>query len=125
MATQRVAGLFELSVPLLIRILSEVEFEDGRKGVAVCRLVCKAWLAAVQLYPGTAHSSSETSDLETLLQIMPSLCKLCISHRHHGDLDYSLVRQFSQLTSIELSASSVTHQMNESEGSLWTIFRLP
>lgn len=108
------AGLTELTQPLFDKIFKAVEAKCGMKGVVNCRLVSKAWLAALQQYPGTANSSSEADSLRRLRAIMPSVSKLCVSHRHNAHLSSNLVDQFKQLTNIELSASS-EYQQAESE----------
>ena len=109
------AGLGELTQPLFDRILKNFEAEDGMKGVAICRLVSKAWLAAVRQYPGTARSCSEANSLRRLSSIMPGMSRLCISFGNTAHLDSSLVEQLKQLTSLKLSASSPAHLMASSE----------
>ena len=115
MAMQGQAALTELTQPLIDKIFKEVEAEYGMKGIANCRLVSTAWLAALQQYPGTANCSSEADSLRRLRAFMPNMGKLCVSHRHNAHLSSNLVDQFKQLTSIELSASS-EYQQAESEG---------
>ena len=113
---QKLAGLGELPEPLLSRIVGEIEPEYGMRGLAVLRLVSKAWRAAVQQYAGAAKSSSEADSLEALFQMMPNLRKLHISHTHTVQLNCSLWEKFKQLTSIQLSASLAYQQAPTSEG---------
>ena len=92
---QKLAGLGELPEPLLSRIVGEIEAEYGMRGLAILRLVSKAWRAAVQQYAGAAKSSSEADSLEALFQMMPNLRKLHISHNHTVQLNCSLWRNSS------------------------------
>ena len=61
-------GLSQLAQPLVDKILKDIEAEDGMKGVAICRLVSKSWLAAVQQYPGTARRLLRSRQLDKIEQ---------------------------------------------------------
>ena len=94
-------------------IFEHVEASVGRLGIARLRLVSKAWLAAVQQYPGSAKLST-LDKLSPLQHIMPNVSKLSISHKVEGPtvIDLTLLAKFCQLSSLELSAVNPSHKFN-------------
>ena len=87
-------------------VFDDIKLSDGMQAIARLRLVSKAWLAAIQQYPGSAKLLSGLDKLEALQRIMPNVSKLCITHRSKGSttLDLTPLAQYSQLTSLDLSA---------------------
>ena len=88
------------------RIFNIIRAEYGMPGIDHLRLVSKAWLAAVQQYPGTAKDSSKLDKLDPLQRIMPNLRKLYITHNNEGstEIDLTPLANCPQLISLNVTA---------------------
>ena len=88
------------------RVFEIIEAEYGVQAIARLRLISKAWLAAVQQYPGTAKDSSKLDKVDALQRIMPNVSKIYITHILEGSpgADLTPLAQCLQLISLDLTA---------------------
>ena len=115
----------ELPQNLADRILRILEEIHGMSGIAGLRLVCKAWQAVIQQYPGCAKLVSTLDNLQTLLRIMPNIDRLCMTHAPEGSalVNLTSLGQCSQLTSFGLSA--LDHQSKFYNGEVISVAGVP
>ena len=105
MTARRQTGLAQLPQEHIDDILRTVQASCGLKGLASCRLVSKSWLAAVQLYPVDAR---DTQEVYKLRKIFPNLASMAITCKPGAHLSLGPFRNYSQLTSISLSARAAS-----------------
>ena len=96
------------------RVFDIIRACNGMQGIARLRLVSKAWLAAVQQYPGSAKVSSNLKALDALQRIMPNVSKLFVTPKmgYPTSFDLTPLTQCCQLSSLILSAGAPQFSFN-------------
>lgn len=102
-ATPRDMNGNDLPVEMMHKVMERLEAEGGLKAVCPLRQVSKAWLAAFNLYPGTAACKvKEITDLENLSKVVPGIGSLTAECRCLGYFRLDGLAQLTQLTSVKL-----------------------
>ena len=119
MSEQGQTELQDLPPDLIDTVMKEIQGVCGFKGLASCRLVSKAWLAAVQQYPGKAGCTANADNMEALCQILPNMASVAVSSdAESATFNLRPLQSCSQLTSIELLTTATSFRY-------YTILDLP